>query len=111
MPQFPLSLRLLAIGKIRGSVFEAASREYLERLRHYVEIEVVEIKTSLGKGRSVAQVKNAEGEALMGLWREEARRIALDPAGREYNSESFAQNLKRFIQMGNRRIDFILGGA
>ncbi|MGH7492367.1 MAG: 23S rRNA (pseudouridine(1915)-N(3))-methyltransferase RlmH [bacterium] len=111
MPHFPLSIRLLAIGKIRGSVFEAAGREYHQRLQHYVEIEVMEIKTSLGKGQPAAQAVIAEGHELQRLWREEARQIALEAAGREYSSERIAEELQHFLHVGNRKIDFILGGA
>lgn len=111
MPHFPLNIRLIVIGKMRGSMFEAASREYLERLRHYVEIEAVEINTHLGKGKPEAQAKVAEGRELKALWRADARQVALHAAGRELDSESFARWVQRWTQTGIRKIDFILGGA
>lgn len=111
MPHFPLSIRVIAVGRLRGSVFEAAGREYLARLRHYVAIEIIEVKTSLGRGKPEAQAMIAEGRELQSRFRAEAHRIVLHMSGREASSKSFAQRLQRLAQMGARQVDFIVGGA
>ena len=111
MPHFPLSIRLIAVGKMRGAVLEAAGRDYLQRLEHYLEIECIEIKTSLGKGRPEAEAMVVEGRELQKWSRAEARHIALHAAGRECDSAGFAQALERWAHGGIKKIDFILGGA
>jgi len=111
MPHFPLSIRLIAVGKLRGSPFETAARDYLERLRHYVDIETVEIKTSLGRGKPEAEAVSAEGRDLLRHLRPEARHLVLHTGGRGCSSEDFARRLQQFYERGPRQIDFMIGGA
>lgn len=111
MPHFPLSVRIIAVGKMRGSVFAAASEDYLARLRHYFEIEIIEVRTALGKGKSEAQAIIDEGRALLKHTRAEAVLIALQSEGREYAGVAFAQMLQRNFESGVRQFDFIIGGA
>jgi len=111
MPHFPLHVRLIAVGKISGSHFAAASTDYLARLRHYLEIEVIEVRTKLGHGKPEAQALNAEGRELLKHAREEAKLIALHSEGRQYASVELARLLQKQMDEGARKIDFVLGGA
>lgn len=111
MPHFPLSVRIIAVGKMRGSPFVAASEDYLARLRHYFEIEIIEVRTALGKGKPEAQAMIDEGRELLKHTRAEAVLIALQSDGREYDSIAFAHMLQKNFESGARHIDFILGGA
>jgi len=111
MPHFPLHVRIIAVGKIKSSHFAAASADYIERLRHYFELEVIEIRTMLGKGKPEAQALIDEGRELLKHVREDAKLIALFSKGTQQASESFAQVLRRNFMSGSRKIDFIVGGA
>jgi len=111
MPQFPLNVRIIAVGKIKGSHFAAASADYLERLCHYLEVEVVEVRTTLGKGKPEALALIDEGRELLRHLREEAKLIALQSDGIQPTSEGFAQALQKNLAGSSRKIDFIIGGA
>lgn len=111
MPQFPLNVRIIAVGKIKGSHFAAASEDYFERLRHYVEIEIVEIRTTLGKGKPEAQAIIDEGRELLRHVRDDAKLVTLQSDGAQQTSESFARTLQKHLAHGARKIDFIIGGA
>lgn len=111
MPHFPLSVRIIAVGKMRGSVFAAAAEDYFTRLRRYFEIEIIEVRTTLGKGKPEAQAMSDEGRELLKHARAEAVLIALQSEGREYGSIAFAQMLQKNFESGARQFDFILGGA
>ena len=111
MPHFPLHVRLIAVGKISGSHFAAASTDYLARLRRYLEIEVIEVRTTLGQGKPEAQALIDEGRELLKHVREEGKLIALQSEGRQYTSVDFARWLQKHTGAGARKIDFVLGGA
>jgi 23S rRNA (pseudouridine1915-N3)-methyltransferase len=111
MPHFPLHVRIIAIGKIKGSRFAAACEDYLSRLRHYFEIEVIEVRTLLGEGKPEAQALIDEGRELLKHTREGAKLIALQCEGRQFASVDFARLLQKQIDEGARKIDFIIGGA
>ena len=110
MPQFPLSLRLIAVGKIGSSPFAATTQDYAARLRRYLNLEVHEVKTAIGKGRPDAQAIAEEGRALKNLVRDHAALVALVKEGRRYSSESFARMLHNHLTSGNRQLDFVIGG-
>ena len=111
MPHFPLSVRLIAVGRLKSSHFAAASEDYLERLRHYFEIEVVEVRTTLGKGKPEAQALMEEGRALLKHVREETQLIILQSDGRQHSSTAFAEMLQKHMAEGTRKLDLIIGGA
>ncbi len=111
MPHFPLHARIIAIGKIKGSHFAPACADYLARLQHYFEIEVIEVRTTLGQGKPEAQARLDEGRELLKHAREEAKLIALHSEGRQYSSVEFARLLQKNLDEGTRKIDLLLGGA
>lgn len=111
MPQIPLHVRILAIGKIKGSLFAPACADYLGRLRHYFGIEVIEVRTRLGEGRPETQALLDEGRELLKHAREGAKLVALQSAGPQYASADFARLLQKQIDEGARKLDFIIGGA
>lgn len=111
MPHFPLHVRIIAVGKIKGSHFAAASVDYLARLQHYFEIEVFEVRTMLGQGKPEAQALLDEGRELLKHTREDAKLVVLHSAGKQYTSLDLARTLQKHLDEGKRKIDFIIGGA
>ncbi|NUO80486.1 23S rRNA (pseudouridine(1915)-N(3))-methyltransferase RlmH [candidate division KSB1 bacterium] len=111
MPQFPLNVRIIAVGKIKGSHFAAASEDYLERVRHYLDIEIVEVRTTLGKGKPEPQALIDEGRELLRHVRAEAKLVALHSEGAQQTSAAFARALQSTLTGSLRKIDFVIGGA
>ncbi len=111
MPHFPLNVRIIAVGKIKGSHFAAASDDYVERLRHYLEVEVIEVRTMLGKGKSGPLALLAEGRELLRHVRQDAKLVTLQSEGVQQTSEGFAQALQKHLAGNSRKMDFIIGGA
>jgi len=110
MPLFPLHLRLIAVGKLRGSIWLPAMAEYSQRLRHYAKFDLVEIRDVIGKGLPEATALAEEGKAIIQFLEPGNYAITLDREGKPLSSEQFAQLLRRQIDGGIRKIDFIIGG-
>ena len=101
-------LVIAAVGRIRPPHAEAA-RDYEERVRRYVPLEVIEVAAApLGEGEGVARRREAERlrERLpAGAWR-----IALTPDGRAPRSdEAFAERVGRLAD-DPRPACFLIGG-
>jgi 23S rRNA (pseudouridine1915-N3)-methyltransferase len=110
MPHFPLHIRLIAVGKLRGSIWLPAATEYGSRLRRYVTFDLVEIRDVVGKGLQNIAARMEEGKALAQVIEKGNYVVALDREGESFTSEQFADFLRRQIDTGIRKIDFVLGG-
>lgn len=110
MAIFPLHIRLLAIGKLRGAIWLPGVTEYSQRVRRYVKFELVEIRDSIGKGLPEATALIEEAKAITQFLEPGNYLIALDREGKALASEKFAQLLQKQIDAGIRKMDFVIGG-
>jgi 23S rRNA (pseudouridine1915-N3)-methyltransferase len=110
MPFFPLNLRLITVGKLRGSIWLPAAAEYGRRLQSYANFEVVEIRDVVGKGLPDAKACAEEGKAIAQALETGNYLVVLDREGKSLSSEQLAQTLRRQIDAGLRKMDFVIGG-
>jgi 23S rRNA (pseudouridine1915-N3)-methyltransferase len=110
MSYFPLHIRLVAVGKLRGSIWQQAITEYERRLQHYAHFALVEVRDAVGKGLPDDVALVEEGNAIAQALGTGNYLIALDREGKPTSSEQFAEFLRRQIDAGIRQMDFIIGG-
>jgi 23S rRNA (pseudouridine1915-N3)-methyltransferase len=110
MPVFPLHIRLIAVGKLRGSIWLPALTEYSQRLQHYAKFDLVEVRDVVGKGLPEAAALAEEGKAIAQTLESNDYLVVLDRAGKSINSEQLAQLLRQQIDAGIRKMDFTIGG-
>ena len=110
MALFPLQIRLIAVGKLRGAMWLPAVTEYSQRMQRYIKFALVEIRDSIGKGLPEATALVEEGKALAQFLEPGNYLIALDREGKSLDSEKFAQLLQKQIDAGIRKMDFVIGG-
>ncbi|MDZ7344099.1 MAG: 23S rRNA (pseudouridine(1915)-N(3))-methyltransferase RlmH [candidate division KSB1 bacterium] len=110
MPHFPLQIRLIAVGKLRGSLWLPAATEYGHRLQRYIDFDLIEVRDFVGKGLPDLTARAEEGKALAQTIAEGNYLIVLDREGRTFASEQFAEFLHRQIDAGIRKMDFVIGG-
>jgi 23S rRNA (pseudouridine1915-N3)-methyltransferase len=110
MPLFPLHIRLIAVGKLRGSIWLQAIREYEHRLQRYASLELIEVRDAVGKGLPDATALIEEGKDIARVFEPGNYLIALDREGKPMSSEQLAEFLRRQIDSGIRKMDFVIGG-
>jgi 23S rRNA (pseudouridine1915-N3)-methyltransferase len=110
MSLFPLHIRLIAVGKLRGSIWLPAVTEYSQRLQHYAKFDLVEVRDVVGKGLPEAAALAEEAKAIDQTLESNNYLVALDRAGKSISSEQLAQLLRKQIDAGIRKMDFIIGG-
>lgn len=101
---------LIQVGKTVNKLFVAGISDYVERISHYMPIEVVTIPEPKNtKNLSEEQQKNAEGELILKQLQPSDTVVLLDEHGREYRSIEFARWLQQ-KQNTARRLVFVIGG-
>jgi 23S rRNA (pseudouridine1915-N3)-methyltransferase len=84
-----MKLRVVWIGKTKSPPLARLCEDYIERIRHFLPLEVSEVK----------QPKIAPGDRV----------VALDPNGKSWTSEAFAKFIERHMASDPRRLTFVIG--
>lgn len=109
-----VQLRIICVGKLKESYFQAAQAEYLKRLKPYLKLEIMEIPDlpcpeSLSPTRE-DQLLKREAEAILRRLSTQGYLIALDRKGRQMNSIEFAELIKE-KEANGVPITLIIGGS
>ena len=105
-----MRITLLFVGKTAKGWTSEGLSVYLDRLSHYVSLDVKEIpELKNAASLSQEQVKRKEGEQILQSLRSDDRVILLDEKGKEYSSIQFAEQLNRYMNEG-KNIVFVIGG-
>ncbi|MCD8312875.1 MAG: 23S rRNA (pseudouridine(1915)-N(3))-methyltransferase RlmH [Bacteroidales bacterium] len=106
-----MKMTLLTVGKTDRAWVRDGMDIYLSRLRHYVPIEVSEIRELKNVAAlSRDQIKEKEGELILKALKPADEVILLDERGREYSSLEWARVVEEKAAAG-RDVVFVIGGA
>ncbi len=106
-----MKILLMAVGRTSIDFVQKGIAEYLDRLRHYLPVEV-KIIADLKRSATLTpeRQKQLEGEAILASLQPSDQVILLDENGREYTSREFAAWMERRMASGAKRVVFIVGG-
>ena len=106
-----LKIRFIVVDRTRASFLKEGEGIYLERLKRYSQIEWIEVKPAvIKKGRAEEYIRKKEGREIAKRLKSDDYVIALDPSGRQYNSEKFAGWLEKLSISVSGWVSFIIGG-
>ncbi len=107
-----MKISLLTVGKTDSGWVREGLETYASRLRRYIPFSVIEIP-DLKNAASLSkeQVKEKEGESILGNTGPRDSVILLDERGKEYTSIEFAKEIERMMVSGGKNIVFVTGGA
>ena len=107
----PLHIKILVIGKTKHSYLQSGIHDYLNRLKHYAHVEVIEIRP---KGRSKKlsdeEIKRQESELFSARLDSSDYLIALDRKGKMFDSREMAIALQKHAERNPKPIAFLIGG-
>ena len=98
-----MRLSITAIGKMRGSVFEAGFALYQTRLQPPLILREIDDKKAL--------TKDEQGKLILAALPAHAIIVALDEHGTAWSSLDFAQKITDYGNAGASEIAFVIGGA
>jgi 23S rRNA (pseudouridine1915-N3)-methyltransferase len=110
-----MTIKLIAVGKLKEAFYQAAVAEYKKRLSAYADLDVIEIdECRLPDKPSPAQIEHGlaiEAEAMRKHVTTSDYCIALDREGRGYDSEEFAAHLDELMTRGKSGFVFLIGSS
>ena len=110
-----MKIRILTIGKIKEAYLKQGILEYLNRLKPYSQIELLEVNDeSIIDNPHHSEIKKAidiEGERLLKLIKPNEYVISLDLNTKEMTSIEFAKYIEEKMVIGGSSITFIIGGS
>jgi 23S rRNA (pseudouridine1915-N3)-methyltransferase len=94
-----MKIRLIMLGKTRREEARALLEDYASRIKHYVEIEIVELRD--GGPAALRKLKIDPAAAV----------VLLDAAGKQFTSQQFAKWLGELRERAVREVAFLCGDA
>jgi 23S rRNA (pseudouridine1915-N3)-methyltransferase len=94
-----MKIRLIMLGKTRREQARAMVSDYLERIQHYAETEISELRDA---GPATLRKLKIERFATV---------VLLDAAGKQFTSQQFARWLGDLRDRGTRELVFLCGDA
>ena len=106
-----MKIRLLYIGKSKKNFYTDVETLFCERLSHYCSFSHIQIPPpKVSQSLTVNQIRQKEEEAFRTKLGTSKSYFVLDEAGKQFDSEGFAEFISRSM-MSHSQLDFIIGGA
>ena len=99
-----MKITLLVVGKTTSGYLGQGIDEYVRRLSHYVNFEMVCVSDARNtRNLSQSQQKQAEGRAILAAVERSDYVVLLDEHGREFTSMQLADYVQRRLSSGVKR--------
>lgn len=104
-----MNTTILVVGKTTPPWLVGAVSEYVERLSHYMDVQIKVVQPAGNVAAAVAVEK--EGEALLSRISPKDKVILLDEKGKEYTSKQLADFFGKLSLNGVSSVSIVTGGA
>ena len=110
-----MKIKIYAIGHLKEAYLKQGINEYLERLKPYTQVEIVEVNDESiianPSPKEIEIAKDKEGQRVIKLLKDNEYLIGLDLVKKQPNSEEFAKYLEDKFVLGGSNVSFVIGGS
>ena len=107
-----MTIKLIVVSKTDVPYIQSGIDEYVVRLKHYCDFELVVIPALKNLGKATPdEVKEREGQLILKQLERVDCAVLLDEHGKEYTSVGFSEYLQKQMNSGIRSLAFVIGGA
>lgn len=107
-----MKITFLCIGKTGKKFLEEGEEEYINRLKHYIKLDRIELPDlKNAKKLTKEQIKKEEGLLFLDKIPKGDELVLLDERGKHYSSVEFSAFLERKNISGLKGVTFLVGGA
>ena len=110
-----MKIKIYAIGHLKEPYLKQGINEYLERLKPYTQVEIIEVNDeSIAQNPSQKEIeiaKDKEGAKILKLLKNDEYVIGLDLVKKQPTSPEFAKYLEDKFVLGGSNISFVIGGS
>lgn len=105
-----MRITLLVVGRLKKSWVVAGCQDYLQRLPHYLPIQVVEVKDESNPHLNTEEIRRREGVHLREKIPTNAVVVCLDEHGKSWTSQQTADFLGQHRDTGVKDLCWVVGG-
>ena len=107
-----MKFKLISIGKTTEAYIKEGINIYVERIKHFLPFEIIEIQDIKSKTTTnITFIKDKEAEAVQKHVNQGDIIILLDENGKEFDSKNFASFIEKNTIQNAKSMVFIIGGA
>ncbi|MCH6269072.1 23S rRNA (pseudouridine(1915)-N(3))-methyltransferase RlmH [Neobacillus citreus] len=110
-----MNISIITVGKLKEKYLKQGIEEYLKRLTAYAKVELIEVADEKAPEElselEMLQVKQKEGERILGKISQDTYMIALAIQGKMQSSEELADTLDKLATYGKSKLAFVIGGS
>ena len=104
-------IKILACGKVKDQSLKSLIDEYVKRIKHYHNIEIIDTNDQkIVANDSYKHIKDLEAKDLLAKIKDSDFVVVLDLKGRELDSIELSNMIDRWLSNG-RDIVFVIGGS
>lgn len=104
-----MKIKIIAIGKIKEKYLTLGIKDYISRISHYTNLDIIEIPDESGK--SIEEIKHIEGNKILTKINANEYVVSLCIEGKEFNSEELAEFINNHMTYNSNNLVFIIGGS
>lgn len=105
-----MKITIISVGKSKEKYVSEGIKIYLNKLRHYCNLELIEIKDVETSG-SQEQIKEREAVSISKFLKGDHTLVCLDENGKQFTSEEWAAILQQYQNRSVKNLIFFIGGA
>ena len=110
-----MKIKIYAIGHLKEAYLKQGINEYLERLKPYTQVEIIEVNDESvmnnPSNKEIENIKNKEGHKIVKLLKNDEYVIGLDLVNKQPTSPEFAKYLEEKFVLGGANLSFVIGGS
>ena len=110
-----MKIKIYAIGHLKDAYLKQGINEYLERLKPYAQVEIIEVNdesiVSNPSQKEIEMAKDKECQRVIKLLKNDEYLIGLDLVKKQPTSPEFAKYLEDKFVLGGSSISFVIGGS
>ena len=110
-----MKIKIYAIGHLKEAYLKQGIQEYLERLKPYAQVEIIEVNDESiinnPSQKEIEMAKDKECQRVIKLLKNDEYLIGLDLVKKQPTSPEFAKYLEDKFVLGGSSISFVIGGS
>ena len=110
-----MSITIIAVGKMKEKPYRQMADEYVKRLGRYgktEEIELPDLPEPANSSPAIEQqIRDREGESILGRIRPGDYVIAMTIPGRQWDSPGLSRHVDELMTRGESNLVFLIGGS
>lgn len=110
-----MNIKIVCVGKLKEKYFKDGIAEYMKRMDRYAKMKIVQVPDEKAPEKlspaEMEQVKQIEGERILGKIKDKEYVYVTAIKGKERTSEEFAKEIQDLATYGHSDITFVIGGS